>query len=167
MNDSENKGLFKSLFAKRSGNGVKKEDADDYTVKKDKTIDIITRILSVLGAIFIWIYVVTTDVAAYEFKNMRVALRGENVVQHQGYSVEYEPVYISFKVQGGASKISNLTGDSAKAYIDLAKVDLTGIVGTKYLSVPIVLEYPRGLSCVEQSQDTVYVTIFVSSEAVE
>lgn len=159
--------FLNNLLLKRKTVRAEKDDSDDYTVKKDKTIEIITKILSVLGAIIIWIYVVNNDVATYEYKSIRISLRDENAIIRAGYEVEYDTTFMSIKVQGGAKKIEKLSADSVKAYVDLSGVDLSSIVGSKFLSVPIKLELPRDITCVEQSRDSVYVTISVRSDNAE
>ena len=81
---------------------MRTDETDEYTIKRDQKIDVIIRILSILGAIFIWIYVVSTDVASYEFKNVEVELKNIEAVEAEGFTVDYDILYVTFKVQGSA-----------------------------------------------------------------
>lgn len=142
---------------------MRTDETDDYTIKRDQKIDVIIRILSILGAIFIWIYVVSTDVASYEFKNVEVELKNIEAVEAEGFTVDYDILYVTFKVQGSAGKVSGITEDSIKVYANLSSVDLSDIVGSKTIRMSIVYEIPKDLTCMEKSQDTIEVVISVSS----
>ena len=142
---------------------MRTDETDDYTIKRDQKIDVIIRILSILGAIFIWIYVVSTDVASYEFKNVEVELKNIEAVEAEGFTVDYDILYVTFKVQGSTGKVSGITEDSIKVYANLSSVDLSDIVGSKTIRMPIVYEIPKDLACMEKSQDTIEVVISVSS----
>lgn len=142
---------------------MRTDETDDYTIKRDQKIDVIIRILSILGAIFIWIYVVSTDVASYEFKNVEVELKNIETIEAEGFNVDYDILYVTFKVQGSAGKISGITEDSVKVYANLSSVDLSDIVGSQTIKMPIVYEIPKDLTCMEKSQDTIEVVISVSS----
>ena len=142
---------------------MRTDETDDYTVERNQKIDVIIRILSIIGAIFIWIYVVSTDVASYEFKNVEVELKNIETVEAEGVTVDYDILYVTFKVQGSAGKVSGITEDSVKVYANLSSVDLSDIVGSKTIKMPIVYEIPKDLTCMEKSQDTIEVVISVSS----
>lgn len=142
---------------------MRTDETDDYTVERNQKIDVIIRILSIIGAIFIWIYVVSTDVASYEFKNVEVELKNIETVEAEGFTVDYDILYVTFKVQGSAGKVSGITEDSVQVYANLSSVDLSDIVGSKTIKMPIVYEIPKDLTCMEKSQDTIEVVISVSS----
>ena len=142
---------------------MRTDETDDYTVERNQKIDVIIRILSIIGAIFIWIYVVSTDVASYEFKNVEVELKNIETVEAEGFTVDYDILYVTFKAQGSAGKVSGITEDSVKVYANLSSVDLSDIVGSKTIKMPIVYEIPKDLTCMEKSQDTIEVVISVSS----
>lgn len=142
---------------------MRTDETDNYTVERNQKIDVIIRILSIIGAIFIWIYVVSTDVASYEFKNVEVELKNIETVEAEGFTVDYDILYVTFKVQGSAGKVSGITEDSVKVYANLSSVDLSDIVGSKTIKMPIVYEIPKDLTCMEKSQDTIEVVISVSS----
>lgn len=164
MSEKNGKHFLKSIFLKKdSSTDMRTDETDDYTVKRNQKIDVIIRILSIIGAIFIWIYVVSTDVASYEFKNVEVELKNIEAIETEGFTVDYDILYVTFKVQGSAGKISGITEDSVKVYANLSSVDLSDIVGSKTIKMPIVYEIPRDLTCMEKSQDTIEVVISVSS----
>lgn len=142
---------------------MRTDETDDYTIKRDQKIDAIIRILSIIGAIFIWIYVVSTDATSYEFKNVEVELKNIEAVEAAGFTVDYDILYVTFKVQGSAGKVSGITEDSVKVYANLSSVDLSDIVGSKTIKMPIVYEIPKDLTCMEKSQDTIEVVVSVSS----
>lgn len=142
---------------------MRTDETDDYTVERNQKIDVFIRFLSIIGAIFIWIYVVSTDVASYEFKNVEVELKNIETVEAEGFTVDYDILYVTFKVQGSAGKVSGITEDSVKVYANLSSVDLSDIVGSKTIKMPIVYEIPKDLTCMEKSQDTIEVVISVSS----
>ncbi len=142
---------------------MRTDETEEFAIKRELKIDVIIRILSILGAIFIWIYVVSTDVASYEFKNVEVELKNIEAVEAEGFTVDYDILYVTFKVQGSAGKVSGITEDSIKVYANLSSVDLSDIVGSKTIRMPIVYEIPKDLTCMEKSQDTIEVVISVSS----
>jgi|GEM_PF-3358610 hypothetical protein len=164
MSEKNDKHFLRSIFSRKdSSPDMRTDETDDYTIKRDQKIDVIIRILSILGAIFIWIYVVSTDVASYEFKNVEVELKNIEAVEAEGFTVDYDILYVTFKVQGSAGKVSGITEDSIKVYANLSSVDLSDIVGSKTIRMPIVYEIPKDLTCMEKSQDTIEVVISVSS----
>ncbi len=158
------KSFFVSHFSKKEKNkDMRTDETDDYTIQRNQKTDVIIRILSILGAIFIWIYVVLTDVASYEFTDIPVEVRNVDAVEAEGYAVSYNTLRVTFRIQGSNERISAVNADSAKAYVNLLSVDLSEIVGTKTVKVPIVYSIPDHLTCMEQSQDYMEITISVVS----
>ena len=162
MSKENEKRIFKNPFAKKDeAVDMRTDETDDYTIKRNQRTDVIIRILSIIGAILIWIYAVSTDVATYEFKNKEVELRGVQAVETQGYTVQYDALYVTFKLQGSAGKISQIEENSAGIYADMSSVDLSDIVGSKTVKIPLVFEFPKDLTCMEKSQD--YIEVVISS----
>jgi len=164
MKEKNEKHFFKSIFMKtEKTSDIRTDETDDYTIERNQKTDVIIRILSIVGAIIIWIYVVCTDVASYEFKDVAVELKNIEAIEAEGFSVHYDIPYVTFKVQGSAGKISGITENSVKVYANLSSVDLSDIVDSKTVKIPLVYEIPKDLTCMEKSQDAVEVVISVSS----
>lgn len=166
MSEKKEKHFLKTIFTKNDrSDDMRTDETDDYTIKRNQKIDVIIRILSIIGAIVIWIYVVSTDVAGYEFKSVEVELRNIEAVEAEGFTVDYDILYVTFKVQGSAGKINGLEEESVKVYADLSSVDLSDIVDSKTIRLPIIYEIPKDLTCMEKSQDIIEVVISVSPSA--
>ena len=63
---NQDKGL-KSFFTKKETQDMRKTDSDDYTVAHSRRVDMILRILSLVCAVVIWIFIVIGDSATKEF----------------------------------------------------------------------------------------------------
>ena len=162
MKKEKVKGFFTSLLPKKETSpDMRTDETDDYTVKSNQRTDVIIRILSIVGAICIWIYVVLTDVASYEFKNVGVEVRNVSAIEAEGYTVSYNTLRVSFRVQGSRERIGTVADNSASAYVNLLSVDLSEIVGSKTGEVPIIYEFPGNLTCMEKSQDYMEIVISV------
>ncbi len=164
MKQGRLKNFFNSIFSRKDRIAdIRTDETDDYTIKRNQKTDVIICILSILGAIFIWTYVVLTDVASYEFTDVAVEVRNVDAVEAEGYTVAYNTLRVTFRVQGSKERIASVNADSAKAYINLLSIDLSEIVGTRTVRVPIVYSIPSQLTCMEQSQDYMEITISVTS----
>lgn len=165
MSKENNKNFLTKIFSKTPEIAeARTDESDDYTIKRNQRTDVIIRILSIIGAIIIWIYVVCTDVATYQFKDRVVELKNIQDVESLGYEVNYTELLVTFTVQGRAGKISQVTDESVRVYADLLSVDLSDIVGSQTVKVPLVYEIPRDLTCMEKSQRYLEVQITVSEE---
>ncbi len=147
---------------------IRNTDEDEYTAKRNRRTDRIIRILSVIGAILIWVYAVTADTTTYDYQNVSVSVKSESLVKSKGYNVEHENLKVNFTVQGSVAKISQLTNTSVEVYADLSTVDLSTVAPGQSITVPLPLVYrlPTGisnLSITYKSQD--YINVVISKLA--
>ncbi|MBO4216779.1 MAG: hypothetical protein J5940_02425 [Clostridia bacterium] len=91
----------------------------DYTVKRNKTADIIARIVCFLLAIFVWIYAVSSSNTNYTqpFDGIPVNMTGTA----DGYTVEGTdtPIVVTVTVMGRRRDVRKVSGDDIAAEIDL------------------------------------------------
>ncbi len=92
----------------------------DYTVKKNKTADIIARIVCFLFAVFIWIYAVSSSSTTYTqpFDAIPVTITGVP----DGYTLEGAdtPVTVTVTVMGRRRDVRNVKSDEITALVDMS-----------------------------------------------
>lgn len=155
---------LKSFFSKKEVSGAERENnKDDYTVKKNKRTDIIIGVLSLLCALVIWIYAVTSGNTTKEFINVSVKVKGMTMVTTSGFDVQYSDLKVNFKAQGSIPALNQLSEKNIDVYADLSSVNLTDIVDTKIVNLPIVYtvtaDGPSGVNYFDKSQESITVTI--------
>lgn len=127
----------------------------EYTVKKNKGLDLAAKIISVLFAFIIWLYAVSANSPVYERTITGVAVAVENVPT--GLSVISGLDHtIDIKVTGKRTEVLALTASEITAYVDAsACVD----AGLHTLTVNVTL--PSGMTLSEKYPDTV--TIYLGT----
>ena len=145
-----------------------RDTESEEALKKNRRTDTIIRILSLIGAILIWVYVVLSDTAIYNYQNVSVTIKAETMVKTKGYTVEYESMKVNFTVQGNAAKISQLSNNSVEVYADLSAVNLTEITDGQPVSLqlPIVYKLPTdvsGISITQKSQE--YIDVIITEKS--
>lgn len=143
---------------------IRTTDVDESVIKKNRRIDTLIRVLSVICAVLIWSYVVLSDSAVYHYQNISVNIKSETIVKSKGYLITYDNLKVNFSVQGSAANISQLTNKSVEVYADLSKVDLSVIEEGQSVTVPLPIVYKlpaniTGLALTEKSQEYIDVII--------
>ena len=63
---------------------IRTADVDESIIKKNRQIDTLIRVLSVICAVLIWSYVVLSDSAIYHYQNVSVNIKSETIVKSKG-----------------------------------------------------------------------------------
>lgn len=142
-------------------NGVKGKNADNR--KKDLT----AKIMCVLGAIFLWFYVVSSQTIIDEkrFSAIPVEIMSSEVLETEyGMTVISGYDYtVDVTVSGVKNELNRLSADDIDAYVDLSQINAAG----EY-TLDIRTSVPGGISVKEISSN--YVNVYVdkrSSKPVE
>lgn len=106
------------------------ETGGDYTVKKSKVLDNIAKVVTLILAFFIWLYVIsTTDVAVNEtFDLVPIDLQGTESIQANGlavHSMDFDRINVT--LTGTRNALSKVNGDNLSAYVDLSDVREPGV----------------------------------------
>lgn len=113
-------------FGKHEGTAeeIERDRGDDYAVEKKSTSFYVTSIIvSVLAAIFIWLFAVSTGTSEKLF-TVQPDLRGiENLMsaaEHSGFTVVVEKdATVSFGLVGREKAIKNVTNDDIAVFAEL------------------------------------------------
>lgn len=114
--------------------------------KKSKLFDskVFWAVVSLLAALFIWVYVTGTQEEAIElsFNNVEVVFIGEDTLQaSRGYVINnISTETVSVKISGTRRNIGSLSASDIKATIDVSLISQTGTI-TQYYT----LTYPDGV----------------------
>ena len=157
-----NKGVsdYQSDFSEKENFSAERKKAPgDYTIKRNKRVDLIIGIFATICAICVWIYAVTSGDATKEFQNIPVTVKRISIVSTQGYDVQYSDLKVNFKIQGNGSSVSQISEKSIEVYADLSTINLTEITDTKVVQLPLIYNVPSDVLCLEKSQDYIRVTI--------
>ena len=134
----------------------------DYAVASNRRMDLILRILSLLGAIVIWVGIVIGDSATQEFTNFSVTVKGGSILQRT-YDIKYDFTQVNFKIQGQGTQISQISETDIQVYVDLSSVsvNLTNSEEPQTFDMPLIFETRNKTSnvvFVEKSRESIKVT---------
>ena len=151
---------IKAFFG--SGPAGADEGADnrhvDYAVKKNRKFDMIARVLAVLAALLLWIYVVSTTTVSEEkdFSLIPVTCSGEESMRSE-YGLVVQSISIdtlNVRLMGNRQDLRKVTGEEVKAYVSLAEIDMAGEYELK-----VYVDVPSGITVVSQSVSQVVVEV--------
>jgi hypothetical protein len=81
-------------------------------------------------------------------------------VESKGYTVEYNTgVKVNYTIRGTVFAISQLPSKGVDVYADLSTVNLSEITDMKIVQLPLIMDLPSDISCVEKSQEYIEVII--------
>ncbi len=111
---------LKSFFVKQQHTeDSRTTESDDYAVTTTRREDIALRILSILGALIIWVAIVIGDSGTKYFDSIQVTATGGSDLRKE-YVVEYAAMEVSVSIQGKATQISQINVGDVKVYVDLS-----------------------------------------------
>ncbi|MBQ8383058.1 MAG: hypothetical protein IJX47_07645 [Clostridia bacterium] len=155
--------MWNKIKAFFSGNPVPAEEgADnrhvDYTVQKNRKFDMFARILAVLAALVLWIYVVSTTTVSEEedFSLIPVVCNGEESLRSE-YGLVVQSISIdtlNVRLMGNRQDLREITAEQVKAYVSLAEIDAAGEYELK-----VYVDVPSGITVVSQSVSQVVVEV--------
>lgn len=130
----------------------------DYAVKRSKRTDLVARILAILAAILLWVYVSTTNSTTEEqtFSLVPVTYREESILKNE-YGLIVQSINIdtlNVTLEGLKTDIRSITASDVKAYVNLG-----GITEAGEYTLDVYVDVPSGTTCVAQTVDKVVVSV--------
>lgn len=117
---------IKNFFVSKKPENAERNEADDYAIQKNKKFDIIIRIISIIGAIIIWLCAVTTGSAVNErmFTHNNFEIKNEgsfvSAAEQSGFQVVIEANNsVSFTLKGRKALIDSLQESEVSVYVNL------------------------------------------------
>ncbi len=130
----------------------------DYSRKLERW-NMFIGIFAVVCALAIWLYasaISETEMKLQSPINVKYVIDVEN----KGYDVEYnDKLKINFIVSGKTFSISQIPNYGINVYADLSTVNLSEIITSKTVRLPLIFDLPEGVSCPEKSHEYIEVTI--------
>jgi hypothetical protein len=166
------KAFLKSNRASTETTEIDRNIADDYVVERKSTaFYVLSIIISVLGAVLIWLVAVTNSSAVSEKSfAMPVQINEEakgsfmSAADQSGFNVVIEEnTTITFYLEGRKKVISALTVDDINVYIDLNKYidDINRLPNDKeqVISAEIIIDVPIYLNISDVSKKEVIIKL--------
>lgn len=152
---------LKEFFRQKNTVVDRDEGSDDYTVKQNKKADIIIRIFSILAAIIIWIYAVSTDGAIkttdYQFTNNDIIIKNESVLNERNLDISLAETNIVVTVKGRKLSATDAKRSRVKLSVDAASVTAAGDTMLK-----LEIDLPIGVALVSVSPEFIRADITTS-----
>lgn len=136
---------------------VANEGKSDYVVKKNRRNDVIAYIFSLVAAIILWGYVMTSGgggVMQVVFNSVELTYKGEaDLREKYGLIVQNVDEQISVTLSGDKDDLKGIDASALDVYVDISNITSAG----EYV-LPLVADLPKGLKY-ELSATNVTVTI--------
>ncbi|MBE6665388.1 MAG: hypothetical protein E7603_04070 [Ruminococcaceae bacterium] len=131
--------------------------------RKTERLNMFIGIFSVVCALMIWLY--SSAISETEMKlQSPINVKYVIDVEDKGYDVEYnDKLKISFVVNGKTFAISQIPNYGINVYADLSTVNLSEIITSKTVQLPLIFDLPEGVTCPEKSHEYIEVTIVKKS----
>ena len=149
------KAFFSGTAPAEEGAGERNKD---YTVQKNRKFDILARVLAVLAALTLWVYVVSTTTVSEEqdYSLIPVTYNGEESLRSE-YGLVVQSISIdtlNVRLMGNRQDLRQVTGEQIKAYVSLADINAAGEYQLK-----VYVDVPSGITVVSQSVSQVMVEV--------
>lgn len=152
---------LKEFFGQKNTVVDREEGSDDYTVKRSKKADIIIRIFSILAAIIIWIYAVSTDgnikTTDYQFTSNDITIKNESVLNERNFDISLADTNIVVTVKGRKLSATDAKRSRVKLSVDAATVTAAGDMMLK-----LDIDLPIGVALVSVSPEFIRADITTS-----
>ena len=152
---------LKEFFGQKNTVVDREEGSDDYTVKRSKKADIIIRIFSILAAIIIWIYAVSTDgnikTTDYQFTSNDITIKNESVLNERNCDISLADTNIVVTVKGRKLSATDAKRSRVKLSVDAATVTAAGDTMLK-----LDIDLPIGVALVSVSPEFIRADITTS-----
>ncbi len=130
-----------------------RETAGDYAVKRNRMFDNIAKVVTLVIAIILWLYVGTSvDVTAEEtFDMIPLTVQGGEDLEAQDLAVlsmSYDTLNVTLK--GTRSALSSVTNSNLTAYVDLSGIDAANVY-----TLPVSFKLPSGVTLAKEPADVV------------
>ena len=157
--------MFGNLFKKKKDipEAGFEDERGDYSVKKNKTLDNVMKVVAVLAAFALWAYVFTTTRTTDERTFNLISIEERNA---EYLASEYDLVVqstnidtINVTLMGNRSELNALEFSDVKAY-----VNLQGITGPGEYTLEVLVDIPKGFTCVDRTVTQIDVSVDRSTE---
>lgn len=152
---------LKEFFGQKNTVVDREEGSDDYSVKRSKKADIIIRIFSILAAIIIWIYAVSTDgnikTTDYQFTSNDITIKNESVLNERNFDISLADTNIVVTVKGRKLSATDAKRSRVKLSVDAATVTAAGDTMLK-----LDIDLPIGVALVSVSPEFIRADITTS-----
>lgn len=152
---------LKEFFGQKNTVVDREEGSDNYTVKRSKKADIIIRIFSILAAIIIWIYAVSTDgnikTTDYQFTSNDITIKNESVLNERNFDISLADTNIVVTVKGRKLSATDAKRSRVKLSVDAATVTAAGDTMLK-----LDIDLPIGVALVSVSPEFIRADITTS-----
>lgn len=152
---------LKEFFGQKNTVVDREEGSDDYTVKRSKKADIIIIIFSILAAIIIWIYAVSTDgnikTTDYQFTSNDITIKNESVLNERNFDISLADTNIVVTVKGRKLSATDAKRSRVKLSVDAATVTAAGDTMLK-----LDIDLPIGVALVSVSPEFIRADITTS-----
>ena len=155
---------------------IDRDRADDYAVeKKSTTFFVVSIIVSVLGALLVWLFAVSTSTTEKIF-SVQPEMRGldsfVSAAHQSGFTVVSEAdANVGFALEGRQKVVNNVTKDDISVYVDLealikAVEKLPNDV-EQTLTAEIVIDAPVYFNIVDVSKEKITVKLVPINKVTE
>ena len=118
---------LKNLFSSRKAQGTDRNESEDYMIRKSRKFDIVIRIISVVGAVIIWLCAVTTGTGVnqrmFTYNNFEIRDVGSffSAAERSGFKtvINFENS-VSFTLKGRKRLIDSLNENEVTVYVELS-----------------------------------------------
>ncbi len=154
------KAEYEASFENTQEENSKQNTANkDDSAKKTKRLNMFIGIFSVLCALAIWLYASAISETDLRLQST-VDVKYSTEIQNKGYDLEYSgKPKVNFTVTGKVLAISQISDDGLYVSADLSGVNLSEIMTSKTVQLPLIFDLPEGVTCTEKSQEYIEVTI--------
>ena len=158
---------LKDLFGKKDTDNVPEavyeEEKGDYSVKQNKTLNTVMKIVAVLAAFALWAYVYSTTITTDEatFSLIKIDERNADILasEHDLVVQSLNVDTLNITIMGNINDVSSVTSTDVKAYINLRNIEEPG----EY-TLDVIVDVPQGVTVVNQTVSQVVVSVDTSTE---
>ena len=157
---------IKNLFRKKDTDtvpeAVYEEEKGDYSVKQNKTLDTVMKIVAVLAAFALWAYVYSTTITTGEatFSLIKIDERNADILasEHDLVVQSLNVDTLNITIMGNVNDVNSVSSTDVKAYINLRNIQEPG----EY-TLDVIVDVPQGVTVVNQTVSQVVVSVDTST----
>ncbi len=167
---------LKSLLSLEKKNDTSRNEGDDYAIAKSKRFDLVIKIISVVGAVIIWLLAVTSDAAVYtrDFNSLRISTPGYSefldLAEEKGYEVtdNASSMFVNISIKGRNNMINTLKENEIGVTADFREhmdfLENLDPAVTTVFKIPIVIDVPKYFSVASVSPEYIEVILVPSAD---
>ena len=129
----------------------------NITVKKNKTLDFLAKIICLLLAFFLWYYAVSVDTVIQEEEFAAIPVE---IVNRSSFAVlSGAGMTVDVTLSGSRNELRKIKNSNIRAYVDVSNVTEAG---EKYFDIQITL--PSGVSVTLEKKSVETVTVYLDNK---